>query len=364
MPNSQDPEMSFAASVPSEMQDDVLQRIEECAWGFMTDPDIEITDLERRNVLNIEYTGVIRIGGIEHRFHIRSGDAAGTEILSWDGETDINREARVETTLVPTNAMIWEAIHLGRAAKLLDTWDAALDPSTASGRALHRLPQAAAYDAYFAPGSGASRTHHDTAHKAGYEIVEKETAIARRGELLTDALPLVPVASEDDPLQILQDWDAALAGSTVAGHRTLMLRTQILSAVAARGGRAPDAGEEAWMRETGFAFETPTSALRRRAELTRQLVTAEPIAGFDPASLPESPIAVLFNRLDPALAPDVRVNPEVEMERILEALGFTMARERRLEIPEVFLSRAAELGYRLECRKSLDFQGEEISPSL
>lgn len=77
-----DPLHAFETTIPTELQEDLLQRIEECAWGFTTDPEIEITNVEKRNVLNIEYSGVVQFMGQEHRFHIRSGDAAGTEILS------------------------------------------------------------------------------------------------------------------------------------------------------------------------------------------------------------------------------------------------------------------------------------------
>lgn len=342
MPQRENPENSFAAAVPAPLQEDVLQRIEECAWGFREDPEIEIIDVEKRNVLNIEYTGVIQIEGQEHRFHIRSGDSAGTEILSWNSDSQIGREA----------------------ATLLADWDAALDPASEKGRLLHRLPQAAAYDAYFAPGSGASRTHHDKARQAGYEIEEQEVATARRRQLLAAALPLVPLRQEGDPLPQILAWDAALAGNSVAGHRALLLWTQILGTMADRGASAPRPEEMSWLRETGFEFGTPGSALRLRAGLTRELITVEEIAGFDPATLPENPFAVLLNQLDPALAPDVRVNPQAEMRQILESLAFDMARMKALEVPEVFARRAAELGYRIDCRRIFEVKHEDQSPSV
>jgi len=229
---------------------------------------------------------------------------------------------------------------------------------------LHRLPQAAAYDAYFAPDSGASRTHHDKARQAGYEIEEEEVATARRRQLLAAALPLVPQRQEGDALAQILAWDAALAGSSVAGHRALLLWTQILGAMAERGASAPRPEEASWLRETGFEFGTPGSALRLRAGLTRELITVEEIAGFDPATLPENPFAVLLSRLDPALALDVRVNPKAEMRQILESLAFDMARKKSLEVPEVFAARAAELGYRLGRRNALEKPDEESSPSI
>lgn len=364
MSKNTDPIQSFEAAVPPPLQEDILQRIEECAWGFREDPEIEILDVEKRNVLNIEYTGVIMIGGEEHRFHIRSGDSAGTEILSWNSDSQIDREARRITTLVPLAHRVDEAIYRGQAAAFLAEWDAALDPASEKGRVLHRLPQAAAYDAYFAPGSGASRTHHDKARQAGYEIEEQEVATARRRQLLAAALPLVPLRQEGDALPQILAWDAALSGRTAAGHRALMLWAQILGAIAERGASAPRPDEASWLRETGFEFGTPGSALRLRAGLTRELITVEDIAGFDPATLPENPFAVLLNRLDPALAPDVRVNPQAEMRQILESMAFDMARKKTLEVPEVFAARAAELGYRLGCRRSFKISDEESAPSF
>lgn len=112
-----DPLHAFETTIPTELQEDLLQRIEECAWGFTTNPEIEITDVEKRNVLNIEYTGVVRLMGQEHRFHIRSGDAAGTEILSWNGDTEIDRDPGPVMTLAPLHRRASEAIYQGRAAE-------------------------------------------------------------------------------------------------------------------------------------------------------------------------------------------------------------------------------------------------------
>jgi hypothetical protein len=345
-----DPIRDFETVIPTELQEDLLQRIEECAWGFTTDPDIEITDVEKRNVLNIEYTGVVTIGGAEHRFHIRSGDAAGTEILSWNGETDISREAGPVMTLTPLWRRASEAIHHGRAAELLREWDEALDPKTETGKRLSRLSAAAAYDAFFAPGTGASRSHHEAAREAGYEIQDLADATRIRRDLLFAAHPIAPILTDQDPLEALRAWDAALGGTSVSGHRVMLLRLQLLSEVASRGGVAPNAAEAGRMREAGFAFTSPAEAFRLRARLTGTLLSLDPIDGFDPATLPENPIAVLFNRLDPALAPEVRVNPEVEGRRLLNAVAERMARDRTLILPDWAGEQAGRVGFTVHNR--------------
>lgn len=88
------------------------------------------------------------------------------------------------------------------------------------------------------------------------------------------------------------------------------------------------------MQEAGFAFCTPGEALRTRARLTRALLSLEEVPGFDPATLPENPVAVLFNRLDPALAPDVRVQPESEGARLLDEIAERMAQDRTFTLPD------------------------------
>lgn len=354
-----DPLHAFETTIPTELQEDLLQRIEECAWGFTTDPEIEITDVEKRNVLNIEYTGVVRIGAVEHRFHIRSGDAVGTEILSWNGETDIDREPGPVTTLVPKRVRVSEAIYQGRAAELLRDWEEALDPRTETGKRLSRLFAAAAYDAFFAPGTGAARSHHEAARDAGYEIEEASVSVRVRRDLLLTAHPIAPLTGDQDPLELLQSWASVEKADTVAGHRTHLLRIQILDEVARRGGTGPNGEEAERMRVTGFAFCTPSQARRTRTRLTRALLSIEPIEGFDPATLPENPVAVLFNRLDPSLAPDVRVNPELEGRKLLDATAERMVRDRTLSLPDWAGEQAGRIGFEMRNRADPDRTPED-----
>lgn len=353
---------SFEKDVPGHLQDDLLQRIEECAWEFTTDPDIEIIDVEKRNVLNIEYTGVAQFMGQEHRFHIRSGDAAGTEILSWNGETEIDRKPGPAMILAPLHRRASEAIYQGRAAELLREWEEALDTNTETGKRLSRLSSAAAYDAFFAPGTGASRSHHEAARAAGYEIQEMADATRIRRDLLLAAHPIAPLRGDQDPLELLRSWASMEKADTVAGHRTHLLRIQLLDEVARRGGSGPNGEEAERMRVTGFAFCTPSQALRTRTRLTRALLSLEPIEGFDPATLPENPVAVLFNRLDPSLAPDVRVNPELEGLKLLDAAAERMARDRTLTLPDWASGRAAEIGFRFLNRAEPDPEPDLPSP--
>ncbi|MCA9774760.1 MAG: hypothetical protein KC466_20235 [Myxococcales bacterium] len=353
-------EEQFASAVPGNLQEDLIQRIEECAWGFTTDPEIEITDVEKRNVLNIEYTGVVQFMGQEHRFHIRSGDAAGTEILSWNGETEIDREPGPVMILAPLHRRASEAIYQGQAAELLRDWEEALDPRTETGKRLSRLSGAAAYDAFFAPGTGASRSHHEAAREAGYEIQEAVDAARIRRDLLFAAHPIAPLITDQTPLEALRSWDAALDASTVIGHLVMLRRAQILDETAMRGASAPNAEGAARMREVGFAFTSPGEALRLRVRLTRTLLSLDPIDGLDPATLPENPVAALFNRLDPALAPDVRVRPEVEAPKLLDAIAERMARDRSLTLPDWAEGRAAEIGLRVRIRAEPE---PEVLPS-
>ena len=274
-------------------------------------------------------------------------DAAGTEILSWNGETEIDREPGPAMILAPLHRRTSEAIYQGRAAELLRDWDEALNPNTETGKRLSRLFTAAAYDAFFAPGTSAARSHQEAAREAGYEIQEAADATRIRQDLLFAAHPIAPLLTDQDPLEALRAWDAAIDASTVFGHLVMLRRAQILDDAARRGASAPNADGAARMREVGFAFTSPGQAYRMRARLTRALLSLDPIDGFDPATLPEDPVAALFNRLDPALAPDVRVRPEVEGPKLLDSVAERMARERSLTLPDWAEGRAAEIGFQI-----------------
>ncbi|MEP4192212.1 MAG: hypothetical protein ABJN51_14095, partial [Sneathiella sp.] len=79
----------FDKDVPAAIQDEVLTRIVEAAWGYTEDKDISIIDVESSDVLNMEVTGTIMIDGVEHSFHIRDGNNNGTEIVAWNAELEI-----------------------------------------------------------------------------------------------------------------------------------------------------------------------------------------------------------------------------------------------------------------------------------
>lgn len=335
----------FDSDVPEHLREDILQRLVEVAWDVGTeDPDISIDDLEKRNALNIEFTGTILVEGIEHSFHIRDGNNAGTEILSWNGDAAIHREVPIVTTLVPQQSSIGDAIFRGQAAGLLKDWDAALDPSTETGARLSRLPGAAAYDAFFAPGTGASRTHHQKARAAGYEIEEFSVAIRVRAELLRAAFPVCPVRRQDvEAAGVLRDWSAALAPGSVVGQ----LRDRVIAAMAARGASRPGPDDQAPLLAEGYQLQTRPYAFSLRSGLTRKLLSLEGLEGFDPADLPENPIATLFQRLDPALVSDTRVNPDLAGRELLDAVASKMARAASLDMPPGTQDQAAKIGFRI-----------------
>lgn len=335
----------FDRDVPGHLHEDVMVRIVEAAWEVGSeDPDISINDVEKINALNIEFTGTILIDEVEHSFQIRDGNIAGTEILSWNEDTAIHREDPIVTTLVPLHYTVGDAIYRGQAGRLLQDWDAALDPTTETGASLSRLPGAAAYDAFFAPGTGASRSHHEKARAAGYEIREMADAIRVRAKLLGSAFLPCPVGGPDaDPAATLQDWSASL----VSGSDLCAARDKVIAAMSARGTSEPMPDDQEPLLAQGYRLQPRARAIALRTELTRRLLSLEELDGFDPADLPENPVATLFQRLDPDLVSNTRVNPVREGRELLDGLARQMARAESLELPPDAQDRAARLGLQI-----------------
>ena len=73
-------ELAFQRDVPARLQDDVMQRICEAAWGSTVE-GVTIIDSEQRDVLNVEASGTVMVEGVERWFHIRDGNNAGTELI-------------------------------------------------------------------------------------------------------------------------------------------------------------------------------------------------------------------------------------------------------------------------------------------
>lgn len=335
----------FDKDVPEHIQSDIMERLVEAAWGMgSVGPDISIGEVERRNALNIEFTGTIEIEGVEHSFHIRDGDMAGTEILSWNEDAAIYREAPVIMTLVPQQSSVGDAIFRGQAGKLLQDWDAALNPSTEAGARLSKLPGAAAYDAYFAPGTGASYTHYQAARAAGYEIEEMDAATRVRATLLGAAFSACPASVTGvDALTALQDWKASLAPGTAVS----LVHDKVIAAIAERGASEPRADDQGPLQAEGYTLRPRAAAIALRTALTRSLLSLEALEDFDPADLPENPLAVLFHRLDPALVDSTRIDPVLAGAALLDSLARRMAIEESLALPPDAQAQAGRIGFRI-----------------
>lgn len=333
----------FDAQVPRERQGDILEALNEAAWGGEVE-GVHIIDRQEHNALNIEVTGTIEIDGVERWFHLESGDWNGTRILGWEDGPGISREPREAMTLVPRANAVSEAIATGQAALFLHRWDRALDPRDAEGRTLSALPAAAVYDAFFAPGTGAARTHHDKAALAGYDIAPEGEALALRRQLLRAMLALAPIhASGQGP----QDAALRLAQWDNAPRQAQEVLAEVVGEMAATGRRVLQPEDSAPLRALGLEILPRSHALERRATLVRATLSLEGIAGFHARNLPEDPFAGLLKALDPALVSGTRVNPVLEGQRLLEIAAREIALLPRLEIPAHHAGRAEALGYRL-----------------
>lgn len=350
-------ELSFQTSVPAHLQDDVMQRICEAAWGS-TIEGVTIIDGEKWDALNVEASGTVLVEGVERWFHIRDGNNAGTELIGWeDRGAGIEREPREPQTLVPHPGMVDHAISQGRGAAFLEEWDSDLDPRSPRGAKLARLPAAAAYDAFFAPGTGASQAHHERAREAGYTIGEMGEAIRLRSRLIASFMTFAPhwgsvmesCNSREDRCETLRLWDEALDRESTRGGRLGSLVDGLVARLAADPSprRFPTAEEHASFTAEGYVICNVATARRFREELLRPLLSLEPIEGFDPARLPENPIAVLFQTLDPALVSSTRVNPDTEGARLLESVARRLAREPGPAISDAEQQAAVRIGFRI-----------------
>ncbi|MFG6082253.1 hypothetical protein ACEUZ9_002897 [Paracoccus litorisediminis] len=347
----QNPDAIFSASVPKVQHDDVLTRLAEAAWTGKGGDGLSIDDREEINALNHEIEGTIEIDGVEHWFHIRSGDRNGLEILGWNDGPGLVREPAPKKTLAP---MQWRIQGLSgpiSAGELLDMWDLALDPASALGAKLAALPAKAAYDAYFAPRTGASRSHHETAAKAGFEITEESEAIRIRMKLFDMMTGIAPLPQEivrgNDPAGLYARWRDAHDPQTELGAEILRLRHITFRRMAETGARKPDPAIDGAILELGFSHIDKLGEIRLKAILARRMIETSPIDGFDPRTLPTDPMAELLRMQDPSMIPDTRVNPVAEMERLVDYLAHSMARKHITEVHKHDSERAERLGYRI-----------------
>ena len=345
-------EKAFSRDIPADLHDEVFEKLSEAAWGSDI-PGVRIIHSERRNVTNVEVVGSIDMGqGREFSFHLRDGDMNGTELIGWEDagtEIRIPHEDPVVTVLAPAFWRVADARGPQSAATLLAQWDA----DTGPGTQLSRLPAAAAYDAFFAPGAGASRPHHEKAEKAGYEIVEESVAFSRRKALIGEVLGVAPIAHASTPeaaKRVLLGWAEASDPESDVGGRVAALREAYLSRASRIGhdkSRLPAPDETSAMADLGYSFCGRSDEARKRSALLGLLVRMEPVEGFDPRHLPKSPFRVMFNALDPSLAPDTRVIPEHEAGRLCESLIRRMAAMTEPSIPDEYHAAAARFGYRV-----------------
>ncbi|MFX4299873.1 hypothetical protein [Pseudosulfitobacter pseudonitzschiae] len=356
----------FAQDVPAHMHDEILERIVEAAWEFSEDPEISIFDCEKRNVTNIEFSGTIMIQGQEHCFHMRDGDNNGTEILSWNEGIHFEHAPQIERALIPFNREVSDAIYSGRAQQMLEKWDRDMDPGTERGAVISKLAGSFAYDSFFAPGSGAARSHAIRAEDYGYEISEREVAEKIRKYLLFEALCLRPAG--DWPRKTPEAARHAYGNWTdyrqAQGEITKVL-IKTADRLSKEGGLSPSFDERAEMRALGFNFATRGEEAAAWKLGLSGLYELSDIEGFDPKTLPEDPVKGLFHALDPALVVDRRVNPQHEAARTLDAVTNNMARERRFEITEDDREAFTRFGFAFHERGPegwiVDEQGNDIA---
>lgn len=355
-------EDAFARDVPPQAQEEVLQRIVELAWsGERSSGDgVEICSLEHINALNIDFNGTITIDGREHEFHIRDGNNAGTEIISWnaDGRFELDDKSRSARALVPESpAEVSSAINSRRAGVLLRRWNADLDPSTERGRELHDLSFRKAYDSFFNPGP---KPHFDRiARSYGYRISDREEELEIRGKLHEAELRFAPVAPWPltDPSEAADAYRRWAELEDPAGQ-AVALRKQVASRLAETRGGTVAHGENRQLNEMGFRFVSPSEeAIIWSLGLAPHLAP-EAVEGFDPARLPEDPLRGLFADFfrhtgeNPNM--ERRVDPIREASRIMSAALIEMGRDRTLEFPERLAVALERVGYRLTNRLTAD----------
>lgn len=342
------PDDAFRRDVPADLQESVMERICEAAWGDQVD-GVSIIDQERRNVTNIEVSGAIEIDGREFWFHVRDGDMAGTELIGWEESgAGITREPREPKALCPVPGTVSSAIAGGATISFLTRWDRDLDPNDPRGREVSQLPGKAAYDAFFAPGTGASRTHHDRAAHFGYTIEEASEARRQRRHLLEAALVPVPTIPRfmrtEDPAGLLSEWRQVRDRAPGLGEEVGSLRDAVLDRLSRTTGMRPSGDEDDDLRGLGYRLCRLEEARGARYALIRSLLSAEPVPDFDPRNLPHNPVAALFKTLDPELVRDTRMRPEIETPRLLDAVAGQMAREDIDELPVWVDKQAGRLG--------------------
>lgn len=338
----------FEQDVPGHMHEDILTRIVEAAWEFSEDPDITIDDCEKRDALNIDFTGTIMIDGREHSFHIRDGNIAGTEILSWNKGVELEREPQTVLALAPIRSDVDNAIVQGRALDFIENWNRDLDPSTERGAVISKLVSAYAYDRFFAPGTGAAQTHARKAREFGYEITESDVAEATRKRLIRSSLRIRPPEdwprkTPDEARSTYEVWTDYRKGGDI---------TDIINAVAERLSKTlsvtPNSDEVAALKSHGFRFASYHEETLAWQRGMSGLYVIKDIEDFDRSKLPEDPFKSLVNTLDPSIISDTAVDPVRACAELLDAVTSRMARERIWDVSDEDRKRFEAYGYTFE----------------
>jgi hypothetical protein len=339
----------FEQDIPAEMQEDVLTRIVEAAWANDgADASISILEHIEHNVTNIEFNGSIMIDGVEHSFHMRDGNNAGTEIVAWNEDIEIDHTPRPVLALVPDGYRIRNAGTTGAAVKLLDEWNRDLDPATERYAGISKVCSDLAYDLHFDAGLAAGRTHREKAEALGYEVSDSDDAVRIRKSLLMTSFALRPLGAwpaegRSQALETYEAWSQAKTpGSDI--HNLLSRAADRLS----KGtGTSPNAEEIAEMKALGFHFTDPYGEYAAWKVGLSGLYQLVDIEGFDPETLPKDPMKELVYALDPSIVEDLRVNPHHEAWRCIDAMASRMTRERSLEMRVSDAESLAVFGFQL-----------------
>jgi len=344
----------FEKDVAAHLQDDVLQRIVEVAWGYGDDAEISIDDVDQLNALNIEITGTIEIDGQEHSFHIKDGNNNGTEILSCNEDAAIHREPRDPLTLIPDGNAVTAAVRYERAEDFLETWEKDKAGTGEHGEALAKLPSAQAYDSFFAPGTGAARYHQDKAAQYEYQIGYESDAFQVRKTLIGGVFKVMPLICENgselsdaNPAEVLADWADLKDTETDTGRAIKSAMAAMVARMAGDLVLHPTEEEAGAFRDLGATLARRPAEVALRGLLWSRMISFEPIEGFDPKDLPENPIAELFKVFDSELVGSTKVNPVMEITDLTEQFVTKISRGNTDVVDDAWYDAAARVGYRL-----------------
>lgn len=348
----------FDKDVPEEIQKNVMEMIVEAAH----DPDnraddITFIDVEQLNVTNVEATGIIEINGVEHSFHIRSGDWNGTELISWNKDTEIDRSPRTPDALVPHRNRIQEAIVRGSARRFLEDWNADLRPGSERGDQLHDLLSKRAYDRFFDPNPSAYR-YDAVASELGYDVDDASVEKKMRALLhfhITTVMPTHEFFIGKSSIDALQEWNGALDKEGDFGKIIHDIRLAAAMRLASSlpdthtGAREtyPSQSDQSELEKLSYRLVDPENAHDKRRALLLEIFRLEKIDGFDPADLPENPISALFQALDPDLVSGTKVDALKEACDTVVRACDRLAWGTDLELPQSVHDRLSTFGYRV-----------------